>query len=325
MARFRLADIQAAAQRLDPVFLNSPQFVCEPLSDVCGAEVVVKVETNNPIRSFKGRGADVLVQRFSEPLVCASAGNFGQAVAYAGREYGIPITVFASRHANPLKVTRMKALGAEVIAAGADFDAAKAAAHSFAHAQNIRFVEDGRDVETAIGAGTIALELLTGPPNVDAILVPVGNGALINGISTVYKTVQPTTKVFGVQALGAPAMVESWRQNRMIRHTAVNTIADGIAVREPVPEALEDMRGNLDDAILVSEEAILRAMRLLFTAAGLVVEPAGAVGVAALLEKPKMFQHKRVATILCGSNLTEAQMHQWLLGDTPVFKAPRPA
>lgn len=312
MSRFQLADIQAAATQIDTVFLNSPQYECEPLSDALGAEVTVKVETNNPIRSFKGRGADLLVQRAAEPLVCASAGNFGQAVAYAGRKHGIPVTVFASTHANPLKVERMKALGATVMATGDDFDAAKAAARMFALRNGVRFVEDSRDVETAIGAGTIALELLAGHAHLDAVLVPVGNGALINGIGTVYRALQPSTKVIGVQAKGAPAMVESWRQKRLVRHDAIHTIADGIGVREPVPEALADMQDIIDDALLVSEESILKAMRLLFQTAGLVSEPSGAVGVAAMLEHGTTLHHKRVGVILCGSNLTEGQMRAWL-------------
>lgn len=312
MARFHLADIEMAAGRIDPVFLRSPQFVCEPLSKACRAEVVIKLETANPIRSFKGRGADLLVQRAKEPLVSASAGNFGQALAYAGRTHQVPVTVFASIHANALKVARMKELGATVVAEGVDFDAAKEAARRFAATRGMRFVEDGRDVETAIGAGTIALELLERENNFHAVLVPVGNGALINGIGSVYKSRAPATRIIGVQAKGAPAMVESWLQNRLVSYPTIETIADGIGVRVPVPEALEDMRHTLDEALLVSDDAILDAMKLLFTSAGLVVEPAGAAGVAALLAQPDLFAGKKVGVVVCGSNLTSTQMQQWL-------------
>jgi threonine dehydratase len=312
MARFHLPEIEAAAAIIDPVFLHTPQFECEPLSDVCGATVFLKLETANPIRSFKGRGADLLVQRATQPLVCASAGNFGQAVAYAGRKYRIPVTVFASVNANPLKVERMKALGATVIAQGEDFDAAKMAARTFARERGLRFIEDSRDVETAIGAGTIALELLSGKSAFDSFLVPVGNGALINGIGVASKEGGNRTRIVGVQAEGAPAMVESWRQGGVITYPTINTIADGIGVREPVPEALNDMRDAMDEALLVSEENILAAMKLLFHTAGLLVEPSGAVGVAALLQHPAKFRGQRVAVILCGSNLTTDQINRWL-------------
>jgi threonine dehydratase len=312
MARFQLSDIEAAARTIDPVFLNSPQFLCEPLSDACHAKVFVKLETANPIRSFKGRGADLLVQQANGPLVCASAGNFGQAMAYAARKYQLPVTVFASVHANPLKVARMRALGATIISEGQDFDAAKTTSRSFAKERKLRFVEDSLDVETAIGAGTIALELLASKETFDAMLVPIGNGALVNGMGIACKGSGSQTEIIGVQAKGAPAMVESWQQQKTISYPSIDTIADGIAVREPVLEALLDMRDALDDALLVSEAAIVAAMKLLFQTAGLVTEPSGAVGVAALLEHGARFQNKKVAVILCGSNLTPEQMQRWL-------------
>lgn len=312
MGRFHLSEIEAAAGRIDPVFLRSPQFICEPLSEACNADVLIKLETANPIRSFKGRGADLLVQQAKEPLVSASAGNFGQALAYAGRTHQVPVTVFASVYANALKVARMKELGATVVAEGLDFDAAKMAGRRFALTNGIRFVEDGRDVETAIGAGTIALELLERENDLHAILVPIGNGALINGIGCTYKSKSQATRIIGVQAKGAPAMVESWQQSKLISYPTVATIADGIGVRVPVPEALDDLRDNMDEALFVSDDAIIRAMKLLFTLAGIVVEPAGAAGVAALLEHKERISGKRVAVVLCGSNITNAQMQQWL-------------
>ncbi|HAC25206.1 MAG TPA: hypothetical protein DCE81_09850 [Cytophagales bacterium] len=312
MARFHLADIQRAARLIDPVFLHSPQYEYAPLNDALGCRVVLKVETMNPIRSFKGRGADLLVQNASTPLVCASAGNFGQAMAYATKKRGLPLTVFASVNANPFKVERMRALGATVILEGADFDAAKEEARQWASGQSQRFAEDSRDVETAVGAGTIGLELLQANLDLDVLLVPVGNGALINGIGRAFKESGSRTRIIGVQALGAPAMVESWHARRKITYASMNTIADGIGVRLPVDEALEDLYPVMDDALLVSEDSILKAMRLLFRLAGLVVEPSGAVAVAALLEHHR-FQSMKVGVILCGSNLTDQQINDWLL------------
>jgi threonine dehydratase len=311
MARFSVAGIEAAAPNIDPVFCRSPQFESEPLGQALGCRVVLKIETMNPVRCFKGRGADLLVQRAEGPLVCASAGNFGQAVAYAARKYKLPVTIFAATGANPFKVQRMRELGATVMLCGDDFDAAKLAGRDYARSQNVRWVEDGLDVETAIGAGTIGLELARAFPDLHAWIIPVGNGALVNGMGCVAKALVPSAAVVGVQAAGAPAMIESWRAKKLIRYPRTDTTADGIAVREPVPEALDDLAEVLDEGILVSEESIAEAMRLLFRVAGLVTEPAGAAGIAALLENPSRFQRRRVAVPICGSNVTTEQMQKW--------------
>jgi threonine dehydratase len=312
--RLSIERIEQAVKIIDPVFLNTPQYECEPLSEVLGKRLAIKIETLNPIRSFKGRGADFLVSQVSncDRLVCASAGNFGQAMAYACRKRGLNLTVYASTGANPFKVERMRSLGATVILCGEDFDAAKLKAKRAALEQNDRFIEDSRDIETAEGAGTIGLEWLSFPERLNALFIPLGNGAMINGIARVMKAHSPKTRIIAIQSAGAPAMIESWRAGKVIIHEKVDTIADGIGVRVPVPEALEDMRGLVDEAILVSEDAIVKAMRLLHCHAGIVAEPSGAVGIAAILEHPELFDQQLVGTIICGGNLTMEQMQTWL-------------
>lgn len=312
--RLSLDRIERAATLVDPLFRNTPQYECEPLSQALGAALTLKVETMNPIRSFKGRGADFFAheqaaQLAGRTLVCASAGNFGQAMAWVCRARGWPLVVFASTAANPLKLERMRALGAEVHLAGADFDAAKQAALRYCEEREARFVEDGREAAIAEGAGTIARELLNGT-SFDTLLVPLGNGALLTGIGRWTKAHAPQVRVLGVSAAGADAMAASWRAGRCIERPGADTIADGIAVRVPVPEAVVDMHGTVDDVLLVSDDAIRRAMRLLFKHAGLVVEPAGAAGVAALLEHPAL-RGSRIATVLCGGNVTPAQAAEW--------------
>ena len=316
--RITLERIEAAARVIDPVFLHTPQWVCEPLTEELGARVALKAETLNPIRSFKGRGADWLVQNLPPglALMCASAGNFGQAMAYACRARGVPLTVYAAEQANPLKIARMRAMGARVVLAGEDFDAAKALAREAAAREGARFVEDSRDPEPTEGAGTIALEWLAFPERLDALLVPLGNGALLAGIATVMKAHRPEMQVVAVGASGAPAMVESLRSGRTISHDRIDTIADGIGVRVPVPEALDDLRGLVDALILVPDDAILRAMRLLHRHAGVVAEPSGAAGLAAVVQEPARFAGQTVGTVICGSNLTPAQMRDWLVEPT---------
>jgi threonine dehydratase len=283
------------------------------LGESLGCKLILKVETNNPIRSFKGRGGDLLCSNATEKsLVCASAGNFGQAVAYGCRKQNIALTIFAAESANPYKIQRMQDLGANVILKGEDFDAAKSHAKQFGEENNVRFVVDSLDIETVIGAGTIGLELAKFPETLDYLLIPLGNGALFNGIATYFKAKSPHTKLIAIQAKGASAMVDSWREKRLIAHKVVNTIADGIGVRLPVQEALDDMENLIDDCLLVEENSIIEAMKTLHLQAGLVVEPAGAVGVSAILENREMFANKTVATIICGSNLTNEQINNWL-------------
>jgi len=174
-------------------------------------------------------------------------------------------------------------------------------------------VEDGADPAIAEGAGTIARELDLANVLGDTILVPLGNGSPVNGIGIWLKARRPEVRVGAVAAAGAPAMERSWRAGRVIEMPDVATIADGVAVRVPVPEALAVMRATADEVRLVDEADIIAAMRLAFSRLGLVVEPAGAVGLAALLAGREEFRGREVATVLCGGNLSADQARAWLL------------
>ena len=296
------------------MFLNTPQWVCEPLADDLGVRVVLKAEVLNPIRSFKGRGADWLVQNLAPDaqIMCASAGNFGQAMAYACQARGVPLTIYAAETANPLKIERMRALGATVVLAGEDFDAAKAIGKAEAARRAIRFIEDSRDPEPTEGAGTMALELLAFPEQLDALFVPLGNGAMLAGIATVARALMPKTRIVAVAASGALAMVESLQRGMQVTHERISTIAGGIGVRIPVPEALQDLAGLVDDYVLVPDSSILTGMKLLHQHAGIVAEPSGAVGLAGIMQESPRLQGQTVATVICGGNLTLTQMREWL-------------
>jgi threonine dehydratase len=306
-----LEQIERAATVIDPVFRNSPQFESEPLSSAVGCNLVLKIETLNPIRSFKGRGADYFISTLMPDvkLVCASAGNFGQAMAYACRKRGMSLTVFASVNANPLKLERMRALGASLILEGEDFDGAKLAAKRHVAQTGARMIEDGLEPRISEGAGTIGLELASYVP-LDFVLVPLGNGALATGVGRAIKACSPQTRVIAVSASGAPAMEQSWLTQELVILDSIQTIADGIGVRVPVPEAVAEMRHTIDEVILIDDTATLNAMKLLHKHIGLIVEPSGAIGVAAAaLER---FRGARVATVICGGNLTEAQIREWI-------------
>jgi threonine dehydratase len=312
--RLSVEHIQQAAAIIDPVFLNSPQFRAEPLEQQLGCHIVVKVETLNPIRSFKGRGAEYFTATLNgrPHLVCATAGNFGQGMAFAARKRGLRLTVFASLAANPLKVERMRALGAEVRLVGENFKAAHSAAKTFAAESGAQLIEDGRVPAISEGAGTIGLELLHWPEPFGAILVPLGDGALLGGVARWVKAHRPATQMIGVCASGAPAMEQSWRARKAQETGQTQTIADGIAVQSPYPEAVADILGLADEILLVDDNELTAAMQLAHRELGVVLEPSGAAGVAALKVYRDRFKGKLIATILTGGNVTPEQMREWL-------------
>lgn len=305
------SNIVDARRRIDPIFLNSALLTDATL----GLTLAAKDETDNPIRCFKGRGTGYYLacaSAESGPLVTASAGNFGQGLAYGAAKLGRKLTVFASLSANPLKIEAMRRLGAEVILFGDDFDAAKARAREYASERGATFVEDGASASIAEGAGTIAAELTEAFGNIDAVFVPLGNGALAAGIGCWFKTASPTTKVIAVAAKGAPCMQLSWQAGYPVPTDKATTIADGIAVRDPVPVAVDWLATTIDDIVLVDDACIIDAMRFAHSRWNRLVEPAGAAGLAGVLATAATMQGTRVATILCGANLTPEQIAQWL-------------
>jgi threonine dehydratase len=294
------AAIRAARDRIDPAFVGSPQYIHEGLTGRLGVPVIVKVETVNPIRSFKGRGTWLAVNGLAaeeriaadRPVVCVSAGNFGQGVAYAARALGVPAIVFVSRRANRGKVERMRALGAEVIEAGEDFDAARAAADDYLAEHDVELLVDGDDVRISTGAGTMALEVTDAAEagNLPAPVlasIPVGNGALINGAGAWLRHALPVCRVIGIQAAKADAMVRSFRAGRPIDTASADTYADGIAARVAIPAAVERMSGRVDEMRTVSEAQLHEAQAILTEELGITVEGAAAAAWAGLVTGPR--------------------------------------
>ena len=312
--RLKIENMRAAADVIDPVFLRTPQYHADSMSRLLGTKILVKVETANPIRSFKGRGAEFLASKISAGarLITASAGNFGQAMAYACARRGIELTVYATVNANALKLERMRALGATVVLHGDDFDAAKMEAKCVAAATGVRMVEDGYEPATGEGAGTIGMELANAREEIDAVLLPLGNGALACGVGRYLKHARPKVRIVAVQSAGAPAMIESWRQKRVVTFDSMATIADGIGVRIPIPECVRDMEGIVDDGLFVQDVSLIEAMRRAHDHLGIVLEPSGAAGLAAILEHGERFAGQNIAVVLCGGNLTPEQTRLWL-------------
>lgn len=308
--------IRQARRLIDPLYLNTPLYECEPLESVLGCAVSIKLETANPVRSFKARGTEVVVSLLAESgsraTVCASAGNLGLALAWSGRRRGVDVTVVASRHAPRVKLDRIRALGATLTLVDGDIETARTTAEAIARSQGIRLVEDSLDIETCEGAATIGLELVDAATAFDTVLVALGGGAMATGVGYVVKTLAPHAQVVCVQPTGAPAMTRSWHSRRVVTTESTRTIADGVAGRFPIAAVLDDLLLVADDAVLVDEASIVTAMRLLRDHAGLVVEPSAALGLAAILENRSRFAGSHVVTVVCGSNVDIDAYQRWM-------------
>lgn len=313
--RLDLDRIHAARHLIDPVFLNTPMYRCDALGSRLGCTVSIKLETANPVRSFKARGTELVTSLLAEQgrsaVVCASAGNLGQALAWSGGRRGLDVTVVASRRAPVVKLDRIRALGAELQLVDGDIEVARERAAGIAHQRDIRLVEDSLDVETCEGAATIGLELAGEGVAFDAVLIALGGGAMATGVGHVLKTLAPGVDVICVQPTGAPAMTRSWHERRVVTTESTDTIADGVAGRFPIPEVLDDLLTVADDAVLVDESSIIAGMRMLLEHTGLVVEPSAALGVAAVLEDRDRFAGRHVVTVICGSNVDLDAYRRW--------------
>jgi threonine dehydratase len=305
----RFEDIKAAGQRVRKVAVETPFSYAPKLSEESGYEVYLKKENLQTTGSFKIRGAFNKIASLSEEerargVVAASAGNHAQGVALSAKYFGIPATIVMPETTPLTKIDGVKSYGADVVLSGTNYDEAYAYAVDFAKEKGRVFVHPFADDDVIAGQGTIALEIFEKCEAPDAILVPVGGGGLISGIAMAVKAVSPKTKVIGVAAAGAPAMKLSFDAKKPIDTTGVRTIADGIAVRDTSPTTLEYILRYVDDMLLVDDEEIANAILYLLEKQKLVVEGAGAVGVAALIHhKLDLPQEAKVVAVLSGGNI----------------------
>jgi threonine dehydratase len=289
---------------IDPLFLDSPLMRHSALDDALGCTVTLKVESLNPIRSFKARGTEAVLSALTPrppAVIAASTGNFGQGIAWSARRRGIAATIYVPHGANPQKVEAMRRLGAVVHLVEPGKDEADAAGEA-ANETGAPFIEDGAYREIAAGAGTIAQEMTAAGLKPDVVLVQIGDGALVTGIGSWLKATSPRVRVLGVTARGAPAMVQSMDSGRPLERRA-DTIADGMAITRPVPGAIEQVAAVVEEVLPVSEDTMLSAMRLLAERAGVLAEPSGAAGIAALMEHRARFQGAVVVSLITGSNI----------------------
>jgi len=302
-----LADVEAAREMLAGIAIETPMEESRWLSALAGGPVSLKCENLQRTGSFKARGAYVRIARLSAEerahgVVAASAGNHAQGVALAAQLLGIPATVFMPEGAPIPKEKATRGYGADVVFHGRYLEDALVEAHAFAERTGAVLIHPFDHVDIVAGQGTAGLEILEQTPDVETVLVPTGGGGLLAGIAIAVKALRPGVRVVGVQAEGAAAYPGSLAHGSPVALPSMSTMADGIAVGRPGDITFAAVRDHVDEIITVSEDALARAVLATLERAKLLVEPAGAAAVAALLEHPTAFPTPAVA-VLSGGNV----------------------
>src|SRR5579875_678783 len=317
-----LADVFKARRAIAPYLPRTPFLEPSGLARALGCRAVLKCENLNPTGAFKVRGGVNLVASLTPDerargVVAASTGNHGQSVAYAARLFGVRATIFMPEAANPLKAEATEALGAEVVRTGRDFDAARLAAEEFAERHRVRYIHSSNEPLLVAGVATAALELLESVPELEVLFVPVGGGSGVLGAGVVARAVNPAIRVVGVQAEGAPAVYRSWREGRRVVTDNVATFAEGLATREPFEMPLALFPRLVDQILLVNDDQLTAATRLILETARQVAEGAGAAPVAAAMARRDELAGKAVGLILSGGNITTEQLRRILDSGPP--------
>lgn len=299
-------DIRAAAVRIDGAVIRTPMLVSQTLSEAVGAEVWLKFENLQFTAAYKERGAlNKLLQLTPEErargVIAASAGNHAQAVAYHAKRLGIPAVIVMPEGTPTIKVTQTEGHGARVVLHGKFVDDAFAKARELERENGHVFVHAFDDPQIIAGAGTVGLEMLEDAPDLDTIVVPIGGGGLMSGVSIAARAQNPDIELIGVEAELYPSMKCAIQNCQM--PSGGDTLAEGIAVKQPGELTSRILAEYANDVVLVSERDLERAVAMLAGIEKTVVEGAGAAGLAAMLAEPGRYKGKKVATLLCGGNI----------------------
>lgn len=308
-----IEDVVAARERIAPYLARTPLYEYPGLSKLLGFPYYVKHENHQPVGAFKVRGGVNFMSQMSEEekargVICATRGNHGQSVAYAAKLFGVQAYIVVPEGNNPEKNAAMEDLGAELVVHGKDFDEAVAKAEELKNEHGYRYVHSANEPALIAGVGTYAMEIFETLDMVDVIIVPIGLGSGISGVSIVAKKLSPETRIIGVQAEKAPAVCLSWRENKVVRTESADTIADGLATRAPAAVTLEIINHCVDDIILLSEQEIIDGVGLLLRETHNLAEGAGAASTAAAFKLRDTLKGKRVVGVLSGGNIDRATL-----------------
>ncbi|SUZ95404.1 uncharacterized protein METZ01_LOCUS48258 [marine metagenome] len=311
-----LRDVYRAKKTIAPHIPRTPLHYCAGLSEMLKAEVYLKHEEYLPLGAFKGRGGINLLANLSDEekergLITASSGNHGQSMASACKMFGVKAVIGLPEDANPNKVAAMRALGAELIFHGADFDAARLHCERLAKEEGYRFVHPVNDPLLVAGVGTQALETIEDLPDVQVLMVPLGGGSGVSGACIVAKGIDPAIEVLAVQSEQAPAGYLSWKQGKIVE-AEMKTFAEGVATASGYELAQAIIKELLDDFLLVSDDEIRRAIGTLVDKAHTLAEGAGATALAGAIRYPEKVKGKKVAITISGANITVEQLQKSL-------------
>jgi threonine dehydratase len=302
-------------------FLRPTRLVpAESIGRQLNTQVYLKLETDLPTASFKPRGALYALlknvdQNQIAGVVAASTGNHGAAVAYASRIAKLPATIFLPQSPNPIKRAKIVALGGTVVEHPPSNQSLAEAAAAFAQERGYYFLDDASDNLVPVGTATIAAEILDELPRPDAIVVPMGDTALIRGVAAEAKRRHPAVRIVAVQAEQAPAYARSWHEDRVVATDTCDTIADGLATRQPLEANVREIRELVDEVILVSESEMLAAIKKLLFEEHLVAEAAGAAAAAAYMKNPGAYAGRSVVLLVTGSNIPHELLSRAAMSD----------
>ena len=314
-------DVLAARNVIRRYLAPTPLYNYPALDPIVGTQLYIKHENYHPIGAFKVRGGVNFMAHLDEEtrrrgVVTASTGNHGQSIAYAAQLFGVRAVIVVPEGANPVKVEAMRSYGAEVVFHGADFEASKRHCLTLQEEEGLRFVSSGDEPLLIAGVATHTLEVLEAQPDIDTVIVPIGGGSGAAGTCLVAKTINPAIQVIAVQAAGAPAAYLSW-QAREWRTAPINTFAGGLATGEPYMMPQQILWEHLDDFVLVQDDELRVAVRLMLEKAKTLSEPAGAAPLAAAMRIRERLRGKKVALILSGGNISPAELQQCLEIELP--------
>jgi threonine dehydratase len=305
-------DVLHARRQIRPHLAPTPLYAYPALSRAVGADVWVKHENHQPVGAFKVRGGVNLISQMGADerhrgVIAASTGNHGQSIAFAARLFGVRAMICVPEEANPVKVEAMQDLGAEVIFHGRDYDEAREYCERLAADEGYRYIHSGNEPLLIAGVATLTLEILEARPDMQVIIVPVGGGSGAAGACIAAHTIRPDVQIIGVQSAAAPAAYRSWKARQLVEDT-MGTYAEGLATRTAFELPQRILWDQLDDFVLVADDEIRRAQRMMIEKTRNLVEAAGAAALAAALNLKDRVAGKPVALICSGGNVSPQQL-----------------